>query len=127
MMVNFEIGELNPYVEHVRGDALRDGEIYFRVTYLDDLLLVPQLEPYVFIGRDLDERDEQQVYFQDASSYAAGVRFESALRGSVDIGEAHIISGSTSDVRVMTFDEALRALMKCELRRREAASLIGKG
>jgi len=123
-MASFEIGELKPYVEYVRRDELREGEIYFRITYLDDLTLVPLLEPYVFIGRDLDEGDKQQVYFQDGASYAAGIRFENAFRDGVDIGNAFIISGSASDVHVMEFDEALRALIKCELRRREAARLV---
>jgi hypothetical protein len=122
-MVSFEVGELKPYVEHVRSEELREGEIYFRVIYLDDLTLVPMLQPYVFIGRDLDEGDEQQVYFQDAASYAAGVRLDDAREGG-DIGNAHIISGAVSDVHVMQFEEALKALIKCELRRREVAPLV---
>lgn len=122
-MVSFEVGELKPYVEYVRSDELREGEIYFRVTYLDDLTLVPMLKPYVFIGRDLDEGDEQQVYFQDAASYAGGVRLDDAREGG-DMGNACIISGTASDVNVMEFEEALKALIKCELRRREVAPLV---
>jgi hypothetical protein len=122
-MVSFEVGELKPYVEYVRSDELREGEIYFRVLYLDDLTLVPMLQPYVFIGRDLDEGDEQQVYFQDAASYAAGVRLDDARQGG-DIGNAYIISGTASDVNVMEFEEALKALIRCELRRREVAPLV---
>jgi hypothetical protein len=122
-MVTFEIGDLR-YDESVRIGELREGEIYYQVTYLDDLTLVPMLQPYVFIGRDLSEGDEQQLYFQDATSYAAGIRFENALDDGVDIGNAHIISGSPSDVHVMEFEEALKALIKCELRRREAAPLV---
>lgn len=122
-MVSFEVGELKPYVEYVRSDELREGEIYFRVIYLDDLTLVPMLQPYVFIGRDLDEGDEQQVYFQDAASYAAGVRLDDAREGG-DIGNAYILSGTASDVNVMEFEEALKALIKCELRRREVAPLV---
>jgi hypothetical protein len=122
-MVTFEIGDLR-YDESVRNGELRKGEIYYQVTYLDDLTLVPMLQPYVFIGRDLSEGDEQQVYFQDATSYAAGIRFENALDDGTDIGNAHIISGSPSDVHVMEFEQALKALIKCELRRREAAPLV---
>lgn len=122
-MVSFEVGELKPYVEHVRSDELREGEIYFRVIYLDDLTLVPMLQPYVFIGRDLDEGDERQVYFQDATSYVAGVRLDDAREGA-DVGNAHIISGTASDVNMMEFEEALKALIKCELRRREVAPLV---
>jgi hypothetical protein len=122
--MRFEIEDLKPYNEYVRGDELREGEIYFRVVYLDDLMLVPMLQPYVFIGRDLDEGDEQQVYFQDGTSYAAGVRFENALDDGVDIGNAYLISGTAGDVHVMEFEEALKTLIKCELRRREVAPLV---
>lgn len=122
-MVTFEIGDLR-YDESVHNGQLREGEIYYQVTYLDDLTLVPMLQPYVFIGRDLSEGDEQQLYFQDATSYIAGIRFETALDDGVDIGNAHIISGSPSDVHVMEFEEALKALIKRELRRREAAPLV---
>ena len=122
-MVTFEIGDLR-YDESVRDSELREGEIYYQVTYLDDLTLVPVLQPYVFIGRDLSEGDEQQLYFQDATSYAAGIRFETALDGGVDIGNAYIISGSPGDVHVMEFEAALKALIKCELRRREVAPLV---
>lgn len=122
-MVTFEVGDLR-YDESVRNGELREGEIYYQVTYLDDLTLVPMLLPYVFIGRDLSEGDEQQVYFQDATSYAAGIRFANVLDDDVDIGNAYIISGLPSDVHVMEFEEALKALIKCELRRREVAPLI---
>lgn len=123
-MMRFEIDDLKPHVEYVRNDELREGEIYFRVIYLDDFTLVPMLQPFVFIGRDLNEGDEHQVYLQDATSYASGVRFESALDDGVDVGNAYIISGSASDVHVMEFEEALKALINCELRRREAAPLV---
>lgn len=121
-MVTFEIGDVR-YDESVRNGDLREGEIYYQVTYLDDLTLVPMLQPYVFIGRDLSEGDEQQLYFQDATSYVAGVRLDDAREGA-DIGNAHIISGTASDVHVMEFEEALKALIKCELRRREVAPLV---
>jgi hypothetical protein len=122
--MRFEIDDLKPYKEPVRDEELREGEIYFTVDYLDDLMLVPTLQPYVFIGRDLGEGDEQQVYFQDGASYAAGVRFKNAVEDAVDIGNAYIISGHSSDVRVMHFEEALKTLIKCELRRREVGPLV---
>lgn len=122
-MVSFEIGDLKPYVEYVRSDELRKGSIYFKVAYLDDMALVPKLEPYVFIGRNLSEDDDQQVYFQDAASYAAGIRFDAA-REDVNHGNAFVFSGSANEGHVMQFDEALKALIKCELRRREAAPLV---
>lgn len=122
-MVTFEIDDLKPYAEFVHNDELREGTIYFKVTYLDDLTLVPMLQPYVFIGRNLSEGDEQELYFQDAVSYAAGIRLDDA-RDDVDIGDAYVISGPVSDPLVMEFEQALKALITCGLRRREAASIV---
>src|SRR5690242_5613038 len=98
-MVSFEIGDLKPYVEYVRSEDLREGTIYFKVGYLDDMALVPMLQPYVFIGRNLDEDDEQEVYFQDAGSYASGIRVNEGHDATV--ADAFIISGSASEGHVM--------------------------
>ncbi len=123
-MVSFDFGELQPYVQYVPTEELREGSIYFRVTYVDDMSLIPMVDPYVFIGRNLNDDDEYEVYFQDAASYAAGVRCD---RDALDVGHGGaplILSGSASEGHVMEFCEALRTLVKCGLRRREASLLI---
>ena len=43
MTVTFEIGDAR-YDESARDGELREGEIYYWVTYLDDLTLVPMLQ-----------------------------------------------------------------------------------
>ena len=122
-MVNHDVGDLKAYAEYVADAELAEGSVYFRVSYLDEMSLVPMLQPFVFIGRNLNDDDENEVYFQDAASYAAGVRVDDTGKED-DVRNAFVFSGSATDGHVMEFGEALRTLVKCELRRREAAPLI---
>jgi len=62
--------------------------------------LVPMLQPYVFIGHNLNEEDEQEVHFQDAASYVAGVRLNEG-RDDITAANAFIFSGSANQGHVM--------------------------
>ena len=64
----------NPTGEYVQPSGL--GETYFAVHFLDDQMLVPELDPLVFIGRNLEPGDSGRLYFQDATSYISGIRYE---------------------------------------------------
>ena len=121
-MATYQARELKPSIEYVSSDRLQKGSIYFTVTYVDDLGLIPRLEPYVFLGWNLSDGDEDQIYFQDAVSYAAGIRLSD--EEGVSRSNAFIFSGSANTGCVMEFGEALDTLIKCELRRREAAPLV---
>jgi hypothetical protein len=76
--MRFEARELKNYSEPVVPEELRTGEKYFGVQYLDENMLVPVLEPKVFIGRNLVPEDENEFYFQDYGSYQCGIRFDEA-------------------------------------------------
>jgi hypothetical protein len=64
------------YAIHVESEDLKVGNVYFRLSYLDNEMVIPQLVPLVFVGRDIDATagDPGRFYFQDATSYFAGVR-----------------------------------------------------
>ena len=47
------------------------------MNFVDDDMLIPIMEPKVFIGRNLTEQ-EGRFYFQDIGTYRRGVRFEAA-------------------------------------------------
>src|SRR5687767_12608228 len=49
----FEGRELKPYGEFVKASDLVVGRVYFRVSYLDLDMMIPELVPLVFIGRNL--------------------------------------------------------------------------
>jgi len=110
--MRFEERELKPYAETVPLGELKEGTIYFAVNFLDDAMLVPTMEPKVFIGRDMDPQ-EPGLYFQDADSYQQGIRFGSTVEApeaAFDIGaEQHIFE----------YEKALDVLMQCALRRKK--------
>jgi hypothetical protein len=81
--VHFPGRDVPPYAEYAAAENLVEGGIYFRVGFVDRNLHIPTMEPVVFIGRDLAEGDSGVLYFQDAGSHMAGVRF-----GSPDQDEA---------------------------------------
>lgn len=69
--------EIKSYAEPVELAELKIGEIYYSVQYSDEEMLIPNLQPLVFIGNDIDSPGEGQSYFQDVDSYQAGVRIQS--------------------------------------------------
>jgi hypothetical protein len=78
-------------------------------------MLIPTLEPVVFVGRNLDPEDKGRVYFQDIYSYRQGVRYDSATNGD----EATFYSGSENETgHVFEYERALDQLLVCSLRRR---------
>lgn len=56
---------------------LKIGEVYYRITYPDVGLLYPQIESFVYLGKNLAEDDVAEAeggedihYFQPARNYA---------------------------------------------------------
>ena len=52
--------------------SLVQGRFYYRMTYLDEEMTIPDMQPFVLIGRNLKDGEEDHLYFQDAESYRAG-------------------------------------------------------
>jgi hypothetical protein len=112
--LRFEARDLKPYGEYASEATLVEGKTYFAVHFLDDEMLVPELWPLVFIGRDREPSDSGKLYFQDAESYFAGARYES-VTGAEDV-EFHTVDSGTP--AVFEFEKALEVLLRCSLRRR---------
>ena len=113
----FESRKLTPYAEPVEASKLKTGTIYFFLNYTDSEMLIPTLEPMVFVGRNLEPSDTEQVYFQDLDSYQHGIRYESASSKS----EATFSAGSETRINhVFEYEHALDELMRCSLRREKA-------
>lgn len=48
----------------------RDRELYFRVTYPDPGRRYPQIESFVFVGKNMSDEDEgDRWYFQNSSDF----------------------------------------------------------
>ena len=111
--LHFEARDVSPYADHAAAETLVVGNTYFIVHFLDERLLIPELKALVFIGRKLEEGDSGDLYFQDAESYLAGVRYESAT-GDSD-AEFHAVGEGTPFV--FEFERALDRLLCCSLQR----------
>jgi hypothetical protein len=128
--MRFESRDLKPYGDYVRSVDLIEGHVYFRIGYLDKEMLVPEMIPLVFIGRELDAGDHR-LYFQDAASYLGGQRYPQEGWVTVEadseppkIGPAgHAGWFETMEDRefsgVFEFEQGLNELLSCSLRRRD--------
>jgi hypothetical protein len=112
--MKFEGRELKPYAEPLSHRDLCEGHTYFFLTYVDEELLVPSLQPVVFIGRDLEEGESGRVWFQDYESHREGIRY-----GQPNASEGVFYSGMQEETgHVFEYEQALNLLMLCSLRRR---------
>ena len=117
--MRFEARELKPYAEPISKSELREGEVYFFVTFADDEMLVPTMDTVVFVGSNREPGDEDRVYFQDVESFTRGVRYDTAS----DDNPAVFHCGSERELgHVFDFEHALDQLMACALRRQRAAA-----
>jgi hypothetical protein len=111
----FDGRELTEHAEPISANELQEGQVYFAVTYVDDEMLVPTMETIVFIGRNLEPGDLDQVYFQDIESYREGVSYSRS-----DDGLARFQAGSESQINhIFKYEPALHELMRCSLRRQK--------
>jgi hypothetical protein len=93
---------------------LYEGTIYFAVNYIDGQMLIPVMETLVFIGRDLEQGDAGQVYFQDVTSYLQSVKYD----WSTTDARASFYAGSENEIgHIFEYEHALNNLLWCLLRR----------
>jgi hypothetical protein len=118
----FEERELKPHAEPVPASDLKEGSIYFFVNFVDDEMLLPTLEPFVFIGKNLEKDDSGRVYFQDVDSFQRGIAYDSEGEDR----SATFYSGSENELgHIFEHERALDILMACSLRRRSLIPRIG--
>lgn len=111
----FEARELKPYAEPISASDLREGKLYFFLNYEDEDLLIPFLQPVVFIGKNLNTGDVECAYFQDVSSFRRGCRYNVG-----DNSKSEYYFGSEKELgHVFEFDKALEALLACSIRRKD--------
>ena len=112
----FEGRVVRNFAEYAPSAELRVGQVYFLTNFVDQDAIIPQLKPLVFIGCDLHPGDSDDLYFQDAESYLAGVRHSSEAER--ESAEFHSIAAHSPFVQ--TFEQALDVLLDCSLRRERA-------
>ena len=113
--------------EFVPAADLKVGTTYYRVYFVDEKMLVPQLWPVVYLGEDL-EPDNPGLYFQDAGSYFSGVSYADAAWNESEDGTLRATAKNTpgpwfeveelaEESSVFHFDRALNQLLACSLRK----------
>jgi hypothetical protein len=126
----FERRTLPGHLVTVPPTELVTGHVYYRVSFLDEDMVVPEMSTVVFLGRDLDAR-LHGLYFQDTESYAAGERATDEMWASIleeDLLDADGYSWVGDDMQfdwepgrerssVCEFERALDQLLACSLRR----------
>ena len=115
--MRFEGKDLKDHAEPVTEAELRPGQAYFAVQFLDEKLLIPTVEPLVFLGKNLRAGDVDRLYFQHFDSYIEGVRIESA---NEDDQHDFQIPSEAGINHIFEYERALDALMMCALRRRQS-------
>src|SRR3954453_21299557 len=106
--MRFEARELKSYAESISPNELREGEVYFFVTFVDDEMLIPTMDTVVFAGRNLEPGDTAQVYFQDVGSFRRGVRYNTATEDNPAVFQC----GSEKELgHVFDYEHALDQLM----------------
>ena len=119
--MRFEGRELGLPAEPVEAGELKDGRVYYCVSFVDKAMLIPRLHPFVFVGRNLDIGDKECLYFQDVESHRQGLRYRTG-RGEDDNGDAVFERRhEKATVDLFEYERALDVLMVCALRRREAS------
>ncbi|MGH9521955.1 MAG: hypothetical protein ACRD3E_05440 [Terriglobales bacterium] len=111
----FEGRELKDYAEPVSATELVKGASYFTVTFVDEDLLIPSVEPLVFIGKDLEDGDVGRYYFQEAHSYRDGLGYASKTDQDREVFQVYASDGMK---HIFEYERALDVLMRCALSRR---------
>jgi hypothetical protein len=92
----------------------------FALQFSERNLLVPRLEPWIFLGQDLDGDSRNKRYFQDFDSYCAGLRY--AEQGEAD-SVCLQVYGPEEGKHIFDYEHALKQLMRCGLRRQGIADI----
>lgn len=114
--MRFEARELKEYAEPVTAADLQGGRVYFAVQFLDEQMLIPTVEPFIFLGKNLRTGDVDRLYFQCFESYSRGVRLESATANDQ---YSFQVTSEQGIKHIFEYDHALDVLMICALRRRQ--------
>src|SRR6266446_3042787 len=115
--MRFEGRELKEYAEPITTESLHTGKIYFALQFVDQEMLVPTLEPLIFLGKNLVGDERENLCFQNFESYCQGIRIDSAEEDERHFFEVAAPSGIN---HIFEYERALDVLMSCGLRRQKS-------
>jgi hypothetical protein len=107
--------DLKPYAEPVTASKLTPGEVYFMVTYVDNHMLLPEIQTLVFLGRDVAGDKDNCLYFQNVESYVTLGPYPNNAQGSGDL-----YSCTDNQLNnIFEFDNAIDEFLRCNIRRKK--------
>lgn len=93
------------------------GEVYYQLTYPEIRMLYPNIQSFVFVGKNLSPEDENDIwYFQFSDSYA---RYGSILDS--DRGDRKVIGLAKDELEQMLDLEGLTSKLRAAAVRRKQA------
>src|SRR5438128_1138357 len=98
---------IRDYAEPVSEDQLKPGVVYFSVQFLDPEMLIPIVEPFVFLGQDISGSQNGFFYFQRAESYRRGLRYKPSDKRNLSEFQ---VAKSNGMKHIFTFERALDVL-----------------
>jgi hypothetical protein len=107
----FQQRELPPYAEPVSANELKEGTVYFELSYSPESMIIPFLETLRFVGKNLQPGDVGLVYFQQIMAHR-WVEDESDSEDPWGRDENQLNAH-------FEFDKALNGLLWCSLRRKK--------
>ena len=113
--MRFEERELPTHAVRASPAKLKEGSVYFSLNFIDREMLIPVMEAWVYVGRNLEPEDHGKLYFQDIESYRRGISYQTAREGD----PVQFFLESEDSLCLFEFERALEELMRCSLRRRE--------
>lgn len=112
--IRFESRDLNDYAEPVDPSSLETGKTYFLLHYADAQLLIPFMEPLLFVGRNMTPGDSDKLYFQRYPELQEVSEEETGLAERAEL----VVALYPVDLgAIFTFEKALEQLLKCSIRR----------
>jgi hypothetical protein len=104
------------FAEPVAASDLREGGVYFSVTYADEEMLVPIVQTMVYVGAGLDDDGENSLYFQDVESFRCGVKFDAS---SSEVSAEFFVCEPTELNAIFSLAKAIDELHRCSQRHEE--------
>ena len=118
--MRFEGRDLTTYAEPISATALREGQTYFFVRYVDEHLRVPLVDTVVFAERFVGSDGTELLRFQDVRSYQRGIRF-----GSPELDGAQFQSATENGINhLFDYEHALDELLRCAIRRNRRSDSV---
>lgn len=94
----------------------REGDLYFRLTFTDPKLGYPQVETFVFVGKNLSDEDAEDTwYFQFSADYAAN----GSIRKGAPAGQRVTLATRRDLDDMLDLDGLVQELEAAAVRRRE--------